>query len=100
MRLTPPQVQAIKQIVSTHCGEKARIWLFGSRVDDTARGGDIDLFVEVDQKLPDRGRKQSRIVTDLWKAIGEQKIDLILADPTTRPQPIHDIARNTGIPLQ
>ena len=46
MRLTPEQAQAIRQRIDTHMGKHARIWLFGSRVDDSRRGGDVDLYVE------------------------------------------------------
>ena len=34
MRLTPDQAQAIRQRICSHMGAQARIWLFGSRVDD------------------------------------------------------------------
>ena len=46
MRLTPDQTQAIRQRIHSHMGEHARIWLFGSRVDDSHRGADVDLYVE------------------------------------------------------
>lgn len=45
MRLSPGQVAAIKQETG-HCfGVQAEVWLFGSRVDDARRGGDVDLYV-------------------------------------------------------
>ena len=46
MRLTPDQTRAIRQGIQRHMGEHARIWLFGSRVNDSRRGGDVDLYVE------------------------------------------------------
>lgn len=42
MRLTPQQIQGIRQLVRNVAGEAARIRVFGSRLDDRARGGDID----------------------------------------------------------
>ena len=45
MRLTPDQAQAIRQRICSHMGAQARIWLFGSRVDDGRLGGDVDLYV-------------------------------------------------------
>jgi predicted nucleotidyltransferase len=44
MRLSKNQVEIIKQVVFDIFGE-SEIYLFGSRVDDSKRGGDIDLFV-------------------------------------------------------
>ena len=46
MRLTAEQVETIRQRIQRHIGPHARIWLFGSRVDDSRRGGDVDLYVE------------------------------------------------------
>ena len=49
MRLTPEQVNIIKRAVADTFGNKARIWLFGSRADDHKRGGDIDLLIETEE---------------------------------------------------
>ena len=46
MRLTSEQAHLIRDVVQRHFGERSRIWLFGSRTDDRAVGGDIDLYVE------------------------------------------------------
>ncbi|MFI3185644.1 MAG: nucleotidyltransferase domain-containing protein [Methylococcaceae bacterium] len=54
MRLTPSQAQITKNTVDCILGIPCRVWLFGSRVDDDARGGDIDLMVEVEIALPNR----------------------------------------------
>ena len=99
MRLSPQQIRTIKQVVRKHCGADARVWLFGSRADDASRGGDIDLLVEATTPIPDRVKCETRMILDIWKAIGEQKIDIILVDAESRPQPIHAVARETGILL-
>ncbi len=44
MRLTPRQQQIIREAARDVFGTEARVWLFGSRVDDSRRGGDIDLY--------------------------------------------------------
>lgn len=46
MRLSTAEIAVIRTLVRTRFGSGARIWLFGSRLDDDARGGDIDLYVE------------------------------------------------------
>jgi predicted nucleotidyltransferase len=46
MRITATQTEIITQCVHRHLGESARMWLFGSRLDDRKRGGDVDLYVE------------------------------------------------------
>ena len=48
MRLTAQQREMIRTAVREVYGEDSRLWLFGSRVDDTRRGGDIDLLVRPD----------------------------------------------------
>lgn len=47
MRLTDYQRRAIGEAVDEAFGLDTRVWLFGSRGDDTRRGRDIDLMVEV-----------------------------------------------------
>jgi len=59
MRLTRYQITAIRQAAEEVFGECSQVWLFGSRVDDRRRGGDIDLLVRPAQtaRAPDLGRK-------------------------------------------
>lgn len=48
MRITMAEADLIAHRVRQHLGPSARIWLFGSRLDDEKRGGDIDLYVEAE----------------------------------------------------
>jgi hypothetical protein len=48
MRLTARQHATLAAAVRRHFGPQARLWLFGSRVDDSARGGDFDVMVQAD----------------------------------------------------
>ena len=99
MRLSPAQIQIIKQQAADLLGDAARIWLFGSRVDDNARGGDIDLYVETPQRLENRASAAARLAARLQRRLGDQRIDIIIVDSATPPQPIHEVARTRGIPL-
>ena len=99
MRLSPVQIRIIKQQAADLLGDAARIWLFGSRVDDDARGGDIDLYVEIPQRLENRASAAARLAARLQKRLGDQRIDIIIVDSATPPQPIHEVARTQGIPL-
>jgi len=44
VRLTKNEITIIKDIVKKYLDD-AVIYLFGSRIDDSKKGGDIDLFV-------------------------------------------------------
>ena len=51
MRLEPEEVAAIKAAARHAFGADAVVRLFGSRVDDSLRGGDIDARIELDVRL-------------------------------------------------
>lgn len=93
MRLTKLQQQAIKEVIAT-LDPHAKIYLFGSRVDDHARGGDIDLLILSDIII-EQDRRQLRL--NLFDRLGEQKIDLIIAKDLDKP--FVRIAYNSGIAL-
>lgn len=99
MRLTAEQAQTIRKTVKAALGAGARVRLFGSRVDDSALGGDIDLYVEVDRVLGNRAAVASRLAAELQVALGDRHIDVVLVDPNTVQRPIHEVARKQGIPL-
>lgn len=52
MRLTPEHIAHIHLAVNTHFDGNTAIWLFGSALDDRARGGDVDLYIEPSAPLP------------------------------------------------
>lgn len=80
MRLTVREVQTIKQAVADFDSE-ARVYLYGSRVDDNKQGGDIDLFI-ISSKID--LEKKIRLRLKLYDGLGEQKIDLLVAEyPST-----------------
>ncbi|QEP43559.1 hypothetical protein D5085_10775 [Ectothiorhodospiraceae bacterium BW-2] len=56
--------------------QRAVVRLFGSRLDDSKRGGDIDLLIETDISQPDELVKaKNRFLAQLYRELGEQKID-------------------------
>ncbi|MEN8221499.1 MAG: nucleotidyltransferase domain-containing protein [Pseudomonadota bacterium] len=101
MRLTQQEIQIIKSSVHEVMGENASVWLFGSRVDDSKRGGDIDLFVEAELYEPrDRVLKTAQLWVKLQLRLGEQRIDIILAATQfEKPKLIEQVARKTGMRL-
>lgn len=100
MRLHETQHQAIKSIVADIVGVESRIWLFGSRVDDTKRGGDIDLLIETDATLPNRVDVLCKLEGRFAKVLGDQKIDILLKDARTADDaPIYQAARAKGVQL-
>jgi len=101
MRLTAQQHTAIRQAVTEAFGADALVWLFGSRVNDNKRGGDIDLLIKTSQMdINAMTRAEIGFLTRLNMTLGEQKIDVLLDCPSrkTRP-PIFAIAQKTGILL-
>jgi predicted nucleotidyltransferase len=95
MRLTPNQRKAILAAVGRQDPD-ARIVLFGSRADDRAKGGDIDLLIVSDRI----GLHQEwEIRRDILDEIGWQKLDLIVRRGNQLDSPIASIAMETGIPL-
>lgn len=99
MRLAQSQADTIVKLTRDQLGPSARVWLFGSRADDSKRGGDIDLLVEVDRPLDNRMLAAARLDAAFQMALGEQKFDVLLLDPVSEPQPIHAIAKREGVEL-
>lgn len=95
MRLEPYEVKAIQDsfINNFHSG---KIYLFGSRADDTKKGGDIDLYIEpIDtQKLTS---KKIDFLAELKRFIGDQKIDVVIN--RGRNELIDKIAKQQGVLL-
>ncbi len=78
MRLSPHEIAIIRQAVSELAGEDARVRLFGSRLDDHARGGDIDLLVEVPYPVGAPAWLIARLAGRIRHRLGGRKIDLLI----------------------
>ncbi len=95
MRLTKLQIDTL--IAATHrsFGESAKIWLFGSRVDDSKKGGDIDLYIETDKEIGVVAVKLEMLCS-IWDVFGEQKIDILVRRRNLPASPMHEIAKSSG----
>lgn len=97
MRLKKEYIEIIKRITKEYFGENGKVFLFGSRVDDNKRGGDIDLYIETDIKENIIERKLKMLV-QLEKYFGEQKIDIVVNN-FFKEKPIYFFAKKEGIRL-
>lgn len=52
MRLTNQQQHSISRLVHAHLGPGAEVFVFGSRLDADKRGGDVDLLIKTDRRIP------------------------------------------------
>jgi AcrR family transcriptional regulator len=101
MRLTAHEVAAIRTTAVAVFGPDAVVRLFGSRIDDARRGGDIDLHVEVPvgDGASDLEDLRFRFVDALHGAIGEQRIDVVVRTMDAAVRPIDAIAYEQGVRL-
>ena len=100
MRLSPEQVSAIVSATAELAGHDARVLLFGSRLDDSARGGDIDLLVECPRPVEQPVVLAARLEARLQCRLGDQRIDVLVIDPATALQPVHRTALAVGQELR
>lgn len=76
MRLSNKEIKILKNKLF-ELSKDAKLYLFGSRVDDNKKGGDIDLLV-VSDKLDKKDLRKLRI--EFFNHFGEQKLDIVLDD--------------------
>ena len=96
MRLTMFEISAIKNVFTEVFGS-GEIYLFGSRVDDNKRGGDIDLYLCPTLEFENIRSMKIEFLIKLEELIGEQKIDVIMAKDKNRL--IEQEALRTGLKL-
>ena len=99
MRLSAQQVEQLKRLAIEEGGEQARLRLFGSRVDDAAMGGDVDLLLELDQPVTNPARLAARLSARATRGLDGRKVDVVLAAPNLMRLPIQEAAFRQGILL-
>lgn len=101
MRLTVLQKQSVCDCAEKYFGRGTKVWLFGSRVNDEGKGGDIDLYIEPElHSAEELINAKLYFLRELQQQIGEQKIDIVLRRTNnTLDLPVYHIAKQTGILL-
>ncbi|GHV74858.1 hypothetical protein AGMMS49940_21600 [Spirochaetia bacterium] len=56
----------------------ADIWLFGSRTDDSKKGGDIDIAI-LSEKINEDIMQKIQVRRSICNRIGEQKLDIVIS---------------------
>jgi len=81
MRLKKNEVEIVKRLVKSF-DVRAKVYLYGSRVDDLLKGGDIDLLI-ISQCFSFKDKL--KLKAELYSQLGEQKVDVLITKETTTP---------------
>lgn len=95
MRLNKEYIKTIK-FYFKEIFKNGEIYLFGSRVDDNKKGGDIDLYLVIDDHS-NLLQKKIKFLARIKRALGEQKIDIVFNKDSNRL--IEKEARRWGVKL-
>ncbi len=90
MRLTTEQINTIVTTSRTVAGVDTLVWLYGSRLDDTRHGGDIDLLIEPAPavSLLDRARIKTLLEQRL-----NLPVDILVKNPCAEENPFVSMVR-------
>lgn len=99
MRLTPEARRIIKHEAADLLGADCEVRLFGSRVDDDQRGGDIDLLIPAPHPIKNRVELECRLAARLYMRLGGRKVDVLIKDTASPDSPIYGHALRHGVVL-
>jgi hypothetical protein len=98
MRLEPGEIEAIRQAAREVFGADARVRVFGSRVHDHLKGGDLDLHLEVGPGQATFGNEMA-FRELIERPLDELKVDVVVRERGAALTPIDAIARRDGVQL-
>jgi predicted nucleotidyltransferase len=96
MRITEDQAEKIRQLTQEIFGSEAELKVFGSRLDDQLKGGDLDLLVKSLTPLAEPARKSALLGARVSRLFQGRKVDVLLIAPNLKYLPIHRIAEKQG----
>jgi len=98
VRLTDGEVAAIKACAREAFGAEAVVRVFGSRLDDSRRGGDIDLHIQLAER-PETLKAPAHFRRLLNDRVGERAYDILVADTRQPALGVHAKALCEGVVL-
>ena len=99
MRLTDHQIAAIRILAYQLAGTQSRVRVFGSRIDDTQQGGDLDLMLELPEPVENPAFLAAQMAAKVSRLMNGRKVDVLLSAPNLMRLPIHDVAFKEGVIL-
>ncbi len=82
MRLSAAERRAVESASGETLTAGTRVLLFGSRLDDSRRGGDIDLLIDLPAPLlsaDDTVERRTRFTARLYRLLEERRIDVVMS---------------------
>lgn len=98
MRLKLRDIDALKTAARDTFGNDAQVRLYGSRVDDSLRGGDIDIIIET-APVENDWQATGRFLDRLFTMIDEQRVDVVLAQRGKPLPPFVRMVLPDSVPL-
>lgn len=95
MRLSTRELQALRAIIG-ELDPAGCLYLYGSRADDTRRGGDIDVYLQASRPID---LKTRLVVQYRLELACDTRVDLLIQNPGQPAQSIHQIAMEQGVLL-
>eukprot|EP01032_Pedospumella_encystans_P024301 gene24301-27489_t len=97
MRLTPAQIDTIQSTAQAVLGDDVQVWLYGSRLDEHRKGGDIDLLIESSQKasIMSRAKIKYQVETAL-----QLPVDILMVQRGRAAGAFQTIARARAVRLK
>ncbi len=99
MRLSPNHIATIRSLVAQLAGDSAQVWLFGSRVDDAARGGDVDLLLDMAEPVAQPALLAAQLGARVSRAMQGRKVDVLIKAPNLQLLAVHRVALVQGVLL-
>jgi len=84
MRLKKDEIELIKRVIKSMV--KGEIYVFGSRIDDNKKGGDVDIYIIPDKNLSAKERLE--ILTEIKIKLEDKlflPVDIVISKDKNRP---------------
>lgn len=89
MRLTPEQIATVLSVAREVMGDDVAVSVFGSRLNDDRRGGDLDVLVETAERRPLLQRAELKL--RLERAL-DMPVDIVARARSAEPTPFQALA--------
>jgi predicted nucleotidyltransferase len=96
MRIDHQTAKAIAKLAQEIFGQPVEVRLFGSRIDDQARGGDLDIYIESRSVVDQPAYLSSVLAARVSRLLNGRSVDVLLKAPNLKETAIHRIAKEQG----